>query len=222
MRPRRILLFSGMGGDPRLFEKLSLEPFRLVAPEYPDPLPRETLAEYAGRIADANRVGVDDIVGGASFGGMIAAEIAQRRKVAGLILLASTLRPERLPMPYRWMCRAEPLVPDFVLDLRRWRPLVRWRFSSPTPEAEACIRAMSIACPRSRLRAFGRMLADWRGLTRPPCPFLSVHGARDRMIPVDSAEPSSILEDAGHALTLTHAGETAGAIVAFASRIGPP
>lgn len=218
MTPARIFLFSGMGGDARLFEKLDLEPLRLIAPDHRDPLPRESLAAYAARIADEHAIDAGDLVGGASFGGMLAAQIARNRDVAGLVLLGTTLRPRRLPLAYRWMFRIERVVPDVLLDLRRWRPLVRWRFSSPNPEAEACIRAMSSSCPRSRLREFGRMIASWEGTTPPSCPILSVHGARDRMIPLDCAEPSRILEDAGHAFTLTHARETAEMIVEFAAR----
>jgi len=221
MKPARIFLFSGMGGDARLFEKLDLEPLRLIAPDHRDPLPRESLAAYAARIADEHAIDSGDVVGGASFGGMVAAQISRGRDVAGLVLLGTTLRPGKLPLAYRWMFRLEPILPDVVLDLRRWRPLVRWRFSSPTPEAEACIRAMSSSCPRSRLRAFGRMIASWEGTAPPSCPILSVHGARDRMIPFDCAEPSRILETAGHAFTLTHPQETSDLILGFAAGLTP-
>jgi pimeloyl-ACP methyl ester carboxylesterase len=113
------------------------------------------------------------------------------------------------------MFRIERFVPGRMLDVRRWRPLVRWRFLPLTAEAEVCVQAMAADCPRSRLRSFGRMILGWSGVDGISCPVLSVHGDLDRMIPIRCAEPGLILEGAGHAFVLTHSERTSSAIQEF-------
>src|SRR5206468_10995601 len=71
--------------------------------------------------------------------------------------------------------------PDFVLGLRSWRPLVRWRFAPVTHDAETCLVEMAVSYPTAQIRAFGRMVIGWTGVDSVPCPVLSIHGDWDRI-----------------------------------------
>lgn len=204
-----------MGGDSRLFRLIRMPEVEIVTPDHTDPAQGETLTQYASRIADRLNIQATDVVGGVSFGGMLAAEIARQRPVAGLILLGSCLRPARLPWSYRWLEMLGRFIPDFVLGLRSWRPLVRWRFAPLSPDAETCLIEMAATYPTAQIRAFARMVIGWPGIDNVACPVLSVHGDYDRIIPVKCAEPDLILKDAGHAFTLTHADDTISAIREF-------
>jgi pimeloyl-ACP methyl ester carboxylesterase len=215
MKPRRLVLFSGMGGDSRLFRSIRIPEAEIVTPDHTEPAPGERLTQYASRIADGLTIQPADIVGGASFGGMIAGEIARQRPVAGLILLGSCLQPSRLPWSYRWVDRVGRFIPDFVLGLRSWRPLVRWRFAPLTRDAETCLIEMAVDYPTARIRAFGRMVMGWSGVDNVSCPVLSIHGNCDRVIPLKCVKRDLILKDAGHAFTLTHADQTNSAIREF-------
>jgi pimeloyl-ACP methyl ester carboxylesterase len=170
---------------------------------------------YAARTAETNGISVSDVVGGASFGGMLAAEIARQRPVAGLILLGTCLQPRRLPWSYKWAERIGRLMPNKGLELRCWKPFLRWRFAPMTTEAEQCLIAMAALCPASRIRAFARMAIHWAGVDQVGCPVLAIHGDRDRIIPVACSEHGVVLRNAGHAFTLTHAEETIVAIEEF-------
>lgn len=221
----RVLLFSGMGGDARLLSRLSLPDAEVKAIDHLEPRDGEGLREYAGRVAESAGVRESDVLGGASFGGMLAAEIARQRRVRGLVLLGSCLRPGRLPWSYRWIERLGRFIPDAALAVRSWSPLVRYRFSlryrfKPLDKAaEDCLVAMAADCPPRQIREFGRMILGWDGLEKAPCPLLSIHGDRDRVIPLACAEPGVVLRDAGHALTLTHADETMRELQAFLEKL---
>jgi pimeloyl-ACP methyl ester carboxylesterase len=215
MKPMRVVLFSGMGADARLFRSIRIPEAEIVTPDHAAPAPGETLTQYATRIADGLSIQPDDIIGGISFGGMLAGEIAHQRRVAGLILLGSCLQPDRLPRSYRRIERFGVLIPDFLLRFRTWRPLVRWRFAPITRDAETCLIEMANRCSTAQIRAFGRMIMGWSGVNDVSCPVLSIHGDSDQIIPVRSASPEIILKDAGHAFTLTHARQTSSAIREF-------
>jgi pimeloyl-ACP methyl ester carboxylesterase len=216
---RRVFLFSGMGGYARLLAPIHLAGIEVVAPNHAEPLPDEDLPRYAARVAGIQGIGSEDVVGGASFGGMLAAEISGQRRVAGLILLGSCLKPTRLPWTYRWVERVGRFVPDFALSFRSFRPLVRWRFAPISRAAEECLVAMAAVCPTNQIRAFGRMILSWKGAEKLSCPVLSIHGATDRIIPPSAAEPGIVFKDAGHAFTLTHPTQTISAIEDFLTRL---
>lgn len=216
---RRLILFSGLGGDHRLTRPVAVPGVERLTPDHLEPLPGEDLPAYARRVADSHDIGVRDVVGGTSFGGMLASEIARQRRVAGLVLLGSCARPRLLPASYRLLERVGPLLPDIFLKLRTWAQLVRRRFAPMTPEGVAVLQAMAADCPPSRIRAFGRMLMAWDGVEKFDCPLLSIHGDRDTIIPPSCAEPGLMLKDAGHSFTLTHAPQVGDAIGEFLSRL---
>lgn len=90
-----ILLLPGLGADTRMFDPLRAEGLRIQSPPWIDPLPREPLAEYAERFAAAMPEAAP-VIGGASFGGMLALEMAQRLRPRTVILLGSCASPDRL------------------------------------------------------------------------------------------------------------------------------
>ncbi len=219
MRPKRLVLFSGMGGDSRLFDLIRVDKLELITPDHVAPQPDEDLPSYAKRVAAIFEIGSEDVIGGASFGGMIAAEIASNRQVAGLLLLGSCVQPGRLPWSYKWAESVSPLIPDWALGLRSWKPLVRWRFYPVDSSAEDRLIDMAASCPPSQIRAFGRMALKWEGAPTANCPSLSIHGDRDRIIPIACASPDIVLSNAGHAFTLTHAPDTNTAIGKFLGKL---
>lgn len=212
----RLILFSGMGGDARLMRPLRVPGVEQLTPEHVEPLDGETLADHARRVADGHGIDAADVVGGASFGGMIAAEIARQRKVRGLVLLGSCTQPSRLPASYRFVEKLQPLIPDQLLALRTLRLLVRARFAPTTEEAMDTLIAMARDCPPRQLREFARMTMDWEGADRVDCPVLALHGDGDAIIPPGAArEGHIVLKNAGHSFTLTHADETSAHIARF-------
>ncbi|MDE2293128.1 MAG: alpha/beta hydrolase [Elusimicrobia bacterium] len=211
----RLVLFTGMGADRRLTDPVRPAGADFVNPDHLEPEPGELLPAYAARCADAAGLRPGDFVGGVSFGGMVAAEAARQRPVKGLVLLGSTIHPERLPVTYRWFEHIGPVLPDVLLRVRRWGPFIRTRFGPLSDEGVALLQDMVDVCPPSRIRAFGRMIVRWRGPSAFACPVLSVHGDRDRVIPPFAAEKGLMLKGAGHCFTLTHAAETVAALSAF-------
>lgn len=219
MSPPRLFLFCGMGADGRLMRPVRVPGVEVLAPDHLDPLEGESLRAYAARVAESRGVRPGDAVGGASFGGMLAAEIAAQRPVAGLVLLGTCVRPRRLQWSYKAIYAMRGLIPDAALRLRAWEPLVRWRFAPLTPEALGLLADMNARCSPLHIREFGRMALEWPGAHGHACPTLSIHGRRDRVIPPDRGEPGVVFDDAGHAFTLTHAERTGAAIAAFLSSI---
>jgi pimeloyl-ACP methyl ester carboxylesterase len=220
-KPRRVVLFSGMGGDKRMFAPIRAPGFELIAPDHVEPQAGESLAVFAERTAEAHGLGPDDVVGGVSFGGMLAAQISSRRKVAGVVLLASCHQPRRLQARYRAVEFFSRALPDLFLGLRSWPPLVRGRFAPVDERNAELLIEMARGYPPALLRRFGRMIVEWQGVETFSCPMLSVHGADDRIIPLSCIDTQLVLPAAGHAISLTHPEPINAAIRDFLRRLAP-
>lgn len=208
-----------MGGDKRMFGPLRVPGVELITPDHLEPLAGEDLPAFAERTADHHRLGADDVAGGVSFGGMLAAQIASRRKLAGAILLASCHQPKRLPGRYRFVELFSRLIPDALLGVRSWPPFVRGRFAPIDPENARLMIEMARGYPPLMLRRFGRMIVEWAGVESFSCPMLSVHGDGDRILPPSCIDAQLVLKEAGHAFTLTHPEPIGEAIADFLRRL---
>lgn len=213
------MLFSGMGGDKRMFAPLRVPGVELLTPDHLEPREGEDLAAFAERTADHHKLGADDVVGGVSFGGMLAAQISSRRKLAGTILLASCHQASRLPGRYRLVERFSRHLPDALLAVRSWRPFVRGRFAPIDARNAELMIEMARGYPPLMLRRFGRMIVEWAGVEGFSCPVLSVHGDGDRILPLSCIDAQVVLPSAGHAFTLTHPEPIGAAISQFLEQL---
>src|SRR4029453_17082103 len=92
-----IVLLSGLTTDERLFAAQRARFPNVTVPRWIDPLPGETLPGYAARMGRIVDPGRPCIVGGASFGGAVALEMATHLSSVACVLIGSLRSPEELP-----------------------------------------------------------------------------------------------------------------------------
>ncbi len=202
MEPIFVFL-PGLGADHRLFENQTAVFPNSCAIDWIDPLPKETLEEYAVRLAALIRVELDQrppspvIVCGLSLGGMIAPYVARELNASGCILLCTIRKPEEFPRRYYldWL-------------LMRCCPSLRWfrlsvfqagaRFLLLCPCLLQCFLTSGVLrqfaeFPTHRLAGLSRMMFDWAYRHRSPeeitppdkkLPTLHIHGTRDPLLPI--------------------------------------
>jgi pimeloyl-ACP methyl ester carboxylesterase len=195
-----LVLLSGMAADERLFAaQRAAFPNLRVQPWVP-PLTGETLRAYAKRLAPRIDPGEPFVVGGASFGGVVALEVARHTPALACILIGSFRSPPALP----WRWRALGPVAAFGPDTMRTLAALAARFGRGLL-AEATVR---------RLRRLARADAEFvrwamcAAVTwRPSAPprrvnVFQIHGSADRVRPVARARPDVVVPGGAHALSL--------------------
>jgi pimeloyl-ACP methyl ester carboxylesterase len=201
-----LILLSGMGADERVFAGQRDEFPQLVVPRWIAPLAHETLASYAQRFARAIDPGTDCYIGGASFGGFVAIEMARHLPHARACFLNGSSRsPAEQPRPLRMMRSIRGLAP--------WLP-----FGAACRFADIGVSAFG-AVPAPSTRAFFRQLSDsdaaflrwaseavlgWEVSDPPDVPIHHIHGASDHVLPVGLVRADVIVAGAGHILSMTH------------------
>ncbi len=203
----RLVLLPGLGADDRMFAGLRCSGLELVTPTLPEPGVRQTLASYARTLADRQRIGPADAVGGASFGGFVAAEIAAQRRVAALVLIGSALSPREVPPYYAVMERLSRMLPDgFFASAPRNHPLILAKFGRLSPAQRALFLDMAAKTSPALLRRGLRMIFGWDGVRQGDltCPVHRIHGRLDRLIRAPSAREAALVAGGGHLIAMTH------------------
>lgn len=203
----RVFLITGFALDTRAFSPLQLppEPFRLV-----DLIParrRETLREYALRLAAEIGMTGDDVIGGVSLGGMLALEMARAVGARGVILIASCAHPRYIRKRFLIFAPIAPFLPEALV--RRAFTLLpvilKWQ-GMLNPSQQALLADIMGRFPPALLKAMPYKMMRWEGCS-PAVPVRQIHSRGDWLIRPNGGPACRMLEGRNHLLTVSHPAE---------------
>jgi len=202
-----LVLLSGLAADGRIFTPQKVAFPHLNCPPWLIPKRSEIMDDYAGRLAETLDAG-PCIIGGASFGGIVALHLARHVDAKAVILIGSVKSPSQLPLyarcarPFRFLI---PFIPIRLLQTLI-RPLTIRAVQRHAPFAHGLACQFRDSDPTVFKWSLSRIL-DWRSAPIVPCPVYHLHGDRDWTLPLRFTDPDTIVECGGHVLSLTHPGE---------------
>jgi pimeloyl-ACP methyl ester carboxylesterase len=201
-----LFVLSGIGGDERLFEaQRAVRDIRPIA-WIPAAHARETLGQYAERLAAQLHIHEPFDLGGSSFGGMVALEIARHLAPQNVFLFGSCRSPRSIAPSLRALRLIAPMLPDRLLHppVLLQRPVAWWFGATSAAHAEL-FADMLASTPSEFMRWASNAVASWKGVAQLSVPIHHVHGERDRLIPCRRVRADRVIAGAGHLLNVTHA-----------------
>ncbi len=209
------LLLPGVGADRRLFEAVRGLIPDVVVPPWLEPRREEGLAEYAARWAAAGSWPSPLVIGGASFGGMVALELARHLRPTTVVLIGSCAHPSELAPHLRVLRRFAGRL--HVPQLPTTGPaaaLLAVYFGANSAETRRVFLDM-LRDTDTRFLAWALpAIAGWRPEPLTGVRLLRVHGRRDHLIPCPERADVKV-DGAGHLLALTHAEAVASVLAAL-------
>ena len=206
MTPLPIILLPGLGATEEVFRpQLDALPEATV-PEWIAPRPRESLAQYAERFAAAIDPGEPCVLGGLSFGGITATEVARHLDVRALVLIATLAHPDQMPRRARWFGHAFGSLPTFAVAAGQGLA----RVLAPVARCVTTRKTWSMyrqawGNPARLLTWSARAMATWEAPSSElTCPVLRIHGSGDWAFPARCAPDAEGVEGGWHVLTLSH------------------
>ncbi len=211
MKPAfQLILLPGLGADQRLLEPQRQAFPHLLVPPWISPMKKEPLPEYAARMAAAlpQLTDVPTILGGVSFGGMLAYEMARHLKPRAVVLIASCCTRQGLRRAYRAGRVLLPLIPVQAWSIAKLLagPAVNLRTDISRQRRDLAVtmfREMDSRFMHWVLRA----ILHWRPSSLEGTPVYHIHGRRDCILPARCVAPDKVIADGGHLINVTHAAE---------------
>jgi len=200
-----LILFSGLAADANVFVPQKIAFPQLVVPKWPTPEPGDTLDSYCDRLADDLRPHGDAIIGGASFGGIVALHVAQRLNPLAVLLIGSVRSPAELSRVARFSRPLKPLtrlIPVRFLQLC-CAPIASKLARRCVPHLCGLARQFCGSNPTVFKWSLARIL-DWTSTPTVECPVFHIHGGRDFVLPMRYTHPDTTVLGGGHVISLTH------------------
>ena len=199
-----LILFSGMGADASVFVSQALAFPNLIVHEWPTPFDGADLTSYCARLADSLNPNQRCIVGGASFGGVVALEMTRHLDVYGCILIGSVRGPHQLPKRIRLLRPFSPalaITPITMLQKSAASSVIAAR-NAGAKHLAGIARQFSDA-DADVLRWSAREILSWDS-NYDDVEIRHIHGARDHVFPISCVEPDEVVSEGGHVISMTH------------------
>lgn len=200
-----LLLFSGLAADRSVFVRQLAGIPGMVVPPWQKPRADENLAAYCRRWAEELRPLQPRFLGGASFGGIVALEVAQFLKPEAVFLIGSVRSPAELPRRIRRWRAFRSLLPAVPLGALQWSA----RATAGVPHRRALRHLLGIArqfgaADPDVVRWSARQILEWGQAPVLDCPVYQIHGDADHVFPIRGCHPDVVVHGGGHVISLTH------------------
>jgi pimeloyl-ACP methyl ester carboxylesterase len=201
-----LILLSGLAADATVFAPQQLAFPQVIVPPWIEPEPHDSLQTYAERFAEQIRPDGPCILGGASFGGIVALEMARYLKPRAMLLIGSVRSPAELPLRVRIWRKFQPAIPLLPIAPLQWSAGSASLARKWLPHHAGVARQFRQA-DEEVFRWSLRQLLSWHETPVVDCPIFQVHGDCDRVLPMSRTRPDTIVRGGGHVISLTHSRE---------------
>lgn len=201
-----LILLSGLAADETVFTPQRLAFPQLVVPRWIKPLPNESLPEYAERFAETIRPATPCVLGGASFGGIVAQEMARFVNPRAVLLIGSVRGPTEFPWRVRIWRKLRPAIPFLPIAPFQWSASSASLARRWLPHLAGVVRQFSQADEDVFRWSLAQLLA-WNETPTVGCPIYQIHGDCDRVLPIARTRPDVVVRGGGHVISLTHSRE---------------
>ena len=200
----RVYFISGLGADKRAFQNINLpQPFETIYLNWIAPLPEESIANYAQRLAGQINKSENFILVGLSFGGLIATEIARIIPPHKLVLISSVTTRKALPLQLRLagLFNVEKLLP--YKSLQKPGRFLNYAFSPLDTESRQIIHDMVVNADPNFIKWAIKAVLHWKN-NEKPANLLQIHGDKDKIFPVKNAKSAIMMHGGGHFCVYSH------------------
>ncbi|MFN8336671.1 MAG: alpha/beta hydrolase [Cyclobacteriaceae bacterium] len=200
---KEVYLIPGLGADRRVFQYLNLSEHSISHISWIEPLPNESIEQYAGRLTEQIK-SPDPILIGVSFGGMIAVEIAKQIKANKIILISSARTQHEIPLHFKLLGRTGI---QNILPASWWkRPnrLLYYFFGIQTVQERALLSEILRDTDLRFLKWALHQIVHWKNELTPENGIL-IHGSADRLFPNSQADIT--IPGGGHFMIVNRAAE---------------
>ena len=200
-----IYIFSGLGTDERVFQKLDFTGLTITFIHWTIPQERETIEDYATRLLSQIKITKPTLIG-LSFGGIIAVEVAKQIDTEKVILIASAKTKTEIPFYYRLagQIKIHRLLPTTLLKKSNF--ITNWFFGVSSTFDKELLKTILKETDTTFLTWAIDKIVGWTNQTELKN-LKHIHGTADRILPIRFINCNFKVNNGGHFMTLNKANE---------------
>ena len=200
-----IYIFSGLGADERVFQKLDFTGLKITFIQWTVPQERETIEDYATRILSQIKTIKPTLIG-LSFGGIMAVEVAKQIDTEKVILIASAKTKIEIPFYYRLagQIKIHRLLPTTLLKKSNF--ISNWFFGVTSSFDKELLKTILKETDATFLTWAIDKIVGWTNQTELEN-LKHIHGTADRILPIRFVNCDLKVNNGGHFMTLNKANE---------------
>lgn len=198
---QEIYIFSGLGADERIFQKIDFSGFSITYIKWIVPKENETIENYATRILKQITTREKPTLIGVSFGGIMAIEVAKQLETEKVILISSAKTTREIPFYYRLAgkIRMHKLLSTRVL--KSSNVLTNYFFGTNSKFEKQLLKQILIDTDPIFLKWAIDKIVLWKNHTHIKKMF-HIHGTSDRILPIRFVKCDVKIQNGGHLMTL--------------------
>lgn len=202
---KEIYIFSGLGADERVFQRLDFSGYSTTFIKWIVPKDKESLEHYATRLLEQITTTKPTLIG-LSFGGLVAVEVAKQIVTEKVILIASAKTKTEIPFYYRFAGQLglHKLLPIRLLKSSNF--ITNWFFGTISTFDKELLKQILIDTDPTFLKWAIDRVARYSNQTQTQN-ILHIHGTSDRLLPLIFVKCNSTIKNGGHLMTLNNADE---------------
>jgi esterase/lipase len=195
-----IYCFSGLGADNSVFQFLSIPNVKFHFVDWIEPRPNETLKNYSKRLCESINLELPYSFLGVSFGGMIALEVASIASPEHCFSISSAVNKKELPSVYRLLLKTKvySALPDFVF--KKANPVLFYAFGLKSKKEKLHFKKILQNTDVQFLKWALGAISSWEGQNSEKV--ISIHGIKDRVIPLPKRKVDLIIEGGSHVIVV--------------------
>ena len=200
-----IYIFSGLGADERVFQKLDFTGLKITFIQWTIPQERETIEDYATRLLNQIKTIKPTLIG-LSFGGIMAVEVAKQIDTEKVILIASAKTKTEIPFYYRLagQLKIHRLLPTTLLKKSNF--ISNWFFGVSSTFDKELLKTILKETDTTFLTWAIDKIVGWTNQTELEN-LKHIHGTADRILPIHFINCDFKVNNGGHFMTLNKANE---------------
>jgi len=198
-----IYIFSGLGADERVFQKLDFTGLTITFIHWTIPQENETIEDYATRLLSQIKTTKPTLVG-LSFGGIMAVEVAKQIDTEKVILIASAKTKTEIPFYYRLagQLKIHRLLPTKLLKKSNF--ISNWFFGVSSSFDKELLKTILKETNTTFLTWAIDKILGWTNQTELKN-LKHIHGTADRILPIRFINCDFKVNNGGHFMTLNKA-----------------
>ncbi len=202
---KNVYIFSGLGADKRVFQKMDFSENNATFVEWILPNKNENIESYSKKLTEQIKHQKPILIG-LSFGGIIATEIAKIIETEKIILIASAKTKSEIPYYYRiaGKLKLHKLLPSKLMKIPNIFSF--WFFGTEHISEKIILAEILKDTDENFLKWAIDKIVNWKNETIHQN-LIHIHGTKDRILPISFINCQIKIKKGGHFMTLNKAKE---------------